>query len=1231
MKNQEVKIKKTFLLSPLQLGMIYECMESPQDNMYINQIKFSNLYNKNCIEKAIDILNKRYPILTSNILYTGILQPRLVIFENKDISFKYIKKDNINIEDTGEEYVRHIIKDEAAIEIDFQRKPLFRVVYCELDGMMDSVIWTYHHIILDGWSVKILANEFINIWKKLINDEEINDEDLKDAVNNSCDIYESYIAWLNNQDKDKSLYYWKNVLEGYSNSNILPMCSYVPKDKKIYESYNETVSSEITDMMDKLSRKYNVTFSNILETAWGLLLSQYSGVDDVVFGKVVSGREAPVKNIDEQVGFFINTVPVRINKVSCNRLIDIVKATKKQGIESGEFSYCPLVEIQSVSEQKELINTIFVYENYYEEYDVHDISLENAYNTGDKSLLNDNEIIITSLKMKDITVEEMCDSTSYPLALYVSLHGKRLNVKITYNLSIYDKYKIINIYKRFIDIVHSIVINPNAEVSQLNICTKEEENKILNDFNATVKEYPCNKTVIDLFEEQVKKTPDNIAVRYGEDKMTYAVLNHKANRLAKRLKEFGVGKNDLVPLVTQRSIEMIVGIYGVLKASGAYVPIDLDYPEERVSFILDDCNAKVVLSYRAELKTIIPIINLEETESYVGDGENLPKESGPESLIYCMYTSGTTGKPKGVMNINKGLVNLLCYMQEIYPLAEEDVILQKTSYVFDASFWELTWWGVTGASVALIPPRGEKDPTIIYDEIVKYGVTTLQFVPSMLNMFLTYLDGCMEKCNFSKIKYIFSIGEALNVNTVNKIRDIIDIKNKNIKLINQYGPTEASVAVTYFECKQKANMVPIGKPMSNIQIYILNQKRLCGIGIPGELYIAGDGLALGYLNRKELTDEKFKPTLYGNGKMYSTGDMARWLPDGNIEFLGRIDEQVKIRGCLVELGEIENQICKIKDVKACAVISKADDRGIKSIYAYLVSDSSIDILQIKKNLGKFLPEYMIPAYIGQIEKIPVTINGKLDKKALPEINGTSNKEYVAPRSDIEKTISGIYSKILCVEQVGIDDSFFELGGHSLRAILLINRIEDETGIRLAVHDIFEYPSVRELAKKIVLTTKKNQEKIPKAQEKEYYAMSSTQKRIYIVSQIDNSSLAYNIPEMFRLNGKVDESKMKNAVIEMIHKYEIFRTEFISRAGELLQRIKADVEPDYEYVKFDDRIDSLIMKEFIRPFDLEKAPLFRVRVVCKEQCSLLLLDAHHIVSDEMSMRNFLVELSKLYNS
>jgi D-alanine--poly(phosphoribitol) ligase subunit 1 len=517
-------------------------------------------------------------------------------------------------------------------------------------------------------------------------------------------------------------------------------------------------------------------------------------------------------------------------------------------------------------------------------------------------------------------------------------------------------------------------------------------------FNDTYREFRDNITIQELFEEQVLLRGSETAVlcdhgkSFNERKfLTYDELNNLSNKLARKLRENGVTADKVVGIYADRSFAMIIGIFGILKAGGAYLPISPDYPAERISYMLSDSSAEILLvqdSTRNKYYFEGIVLNLEDQDLYSGSGENLPLINGPQNLAYVIYTSGSTGRPKGVMIEHRSLVNRLSWMQNAYPIETEDVILQKTPFYFDVSVWELFWWAVTGAKMCLLRPGGEKMPLIIANTIKQYNVSTLHFVPSMLNVFLEYLEGkdILQIQKLSTVRKVFSSGEALSVSHVKKFNNIIG-QHTGARLINLYGPTEATVDVSHYECPSDNTFdkIPIGKPIDNIKFFIVKNKKLVPAGETGELCIAGVGLARGYINNLELTDEKFvdNPFIPGT-KMYRTGDIARWLPDGNIEYLGREDHQVKIRGLRIELGEIESTIREFNNVLDCIVTIKKHSENVILIIAYIVIKNNFDQDELKNYLKKYLPDYMIPNQYIVLKQIPLLPNGKADRKSLPE-------------------------------------------------------------------------------------------------------------------------------------------------------------------------------------------------------------------------------------------------------
>ncbi|MBQ9894376.1 MAG: amino acid adenylation domain-containing protein [Ruminococcus sp.] len=1119
--------------------------------------------------------------------------------ENGEIVMKIHSSCRIKIKhmESSEDHVK-LIQD-SLTKFDLSKAPLVEVIIVKHENE-DVLIFHFHHIIADGMSMSNFNQEFMALYenKKI--------PELKKQ-------YSGYVDYENKLMTDKWISdrreFWLNELEDCVTGIPLPYDCTPDKATMAGSTYVEYIDKDITGKLKKAAMEQGVSLFMILLSVMDVVLHKISGEKNFVISTPVTTRFAG--GFEDNIGMFTNTMALGCHIGPGESFAKLLKDVKKISLASysrSDYPYNMLINDLDARDEK-AINVNFVYENTDGRDPNHGSDFNLKYIP-----------FVKPVQENELSIE------------FLEGNGE-IEVQIGYQTDLFKEETIARIFGYIKNIVNIITENQDVRITDIDILSDEEKQLILNNFNATEKEYPRDKTVAELFEEQVKKTPDNIALVFEDKKLTYSELNSRANSLAHKLRELGVKPDDFVAIIADRSLEMICGIYGIIKSGGAYVPIDPTYPEDRIAFMLEDCQPKAVLKYTTESITInneIPVIDLSESEVWEGASDDLETVNKPEDAIYCIYTSGTTGKPKGVINRNYGLINRIMWMNSRYPIGTGDTILQKTTFTFDVSVWEIIWWSIVGARAALLIPGGEKEPDTICDTIEKYEVTTMHFVPSMLSMFEEYVQetvGAAEK--LKSLKNVFASGEALKKVHVDNFYKIAESAGLGMKLANFYGPTEASIDVTYYDCVvEDRNSVPIGKPIDNTQIYIVNGKNLCGIGIPGELCIAGDGLARGYLNRPELTAEKFADNLFGEGKMYHSGDLARWLSDGNIEYLGRIDDQIKIRGQRLELGEIDAKIREIENIKDCAVIAKADSTGDKAIYAYYTSDSEVSVSEIKDRLSESLPEYMMPAYMMQIEAIPVTRNGKLDKRALPEIEARATKEYIAPRNEIEEKICNIFSEILNVEQVGVKDSFFELGGHSLRATRLVNRIEAETGTRIALKDVFSHPTVEQLA---VLAGAESEEyiPIPKSEEKEYYPMSSPQKRTYLIQQMQPESVTYNMPANLKLTGEVRPDDLRAALQEMTERHEILRTEFLMIDGDPVQKILDHVEADFEYVVSSES-DEKLMKDFLKPFDLASGKLVRVKLVNKGKYYLMMLDMHHIVGDGMSMNTFTTELIALYN-
>ena len=1024
-------ISDIYELTPMQEGMLYHNLLDNKASKYIiqNVFNINGIIDEKYIQDSLRLLTQRHDVLRTAIMHEKSEKPLQVILKNREIEYQRIDLSSLSIDEKSEQ-IRKLTREEVERGFDLQQDSLVRIILIRYDNISSKVIWTMHHIIVDGWCLPILFGDFIRYYEMLRSGK--TEEAIEEAVEKEkkeIGKYSEYITWLEKQNKGLALDYWREELNGYEGfADIEPIEEIADTDETV-RVMEFQLNKKATERLQKYAIKNKITMNIIAETTWGIVLQWYNGTDDVVFGKVVSGRNADVLGIDKIVGLFINTVPCRVNSrrgMSVNELLKEMQCKSNEGI---NYSYTSLTDIQEETEQRhDLIKTLFAYENYY-------ISEESQKN-------------LTSIEM-----ESAREETNYGMNITTFISGSHLCMRVTYNPKKYSIRDIDILYKRIVRVLEQIAEQPNALIEELEIATEEERRLILGEFNDTKAEYPKDKTVVELFEEQVERTPENIALVYEDEEVTYRELNAKANQLARRLRELGVGPDDFVAVIAERSIEMIVGIYGVIKAGGAYVPIDPTYPNERIRYMLEDCRPKAILLYGAEIETEIPVIDLASSQVFTGVAENPERINKPEDLVYCIYTSGTTGNPKGVLIQNRALNNYLQYARINY-LDEKINIPFFTNYSFDLTGTSLFLSILFGGKLEVILDEVSADPEKI---LRTTGYTFMKMTPLHLKMCV----GAKEKVHMNGLKSIIVGGENFKSSIA---FDILENYGEHIEIHNEYGPTEATIGCCDYVYSQsdKDLYVPIGRPISNTQIYIMNGDRLCGIGIPGELCIAGDGLARGYLNQPELTAKKFVKNPFGEGQMYRSGDLARWMVDGNLECLGRIDEQVKIRGFRVELGEIESKLREIEGIKDTAVIVREDGNGEKAIYGYVVSDNPFSVNEIREQLSKTLPNYMMPTYLTQIEKLPITRNGKLDKRALPEIEAKSGKEYVEPQDEAEATLCRAFEEVLGIDKVSVKDNFFDLGGHSLRAIKLEVKLQ-RLYKNVTIRDIYKYPTVERLA------------------------------------------------------------------------------------------------------------------------------------------------------------------------
>ncbi|WP_080497089.1 non-ribosomal peptide synthetase [Bacillus wiedmannii] len=1208
-KLEKKNIEDIYPLSPLQEGMLFHYLDKPDSKLYYEQLVLTLVgdIDSNLFGKAWQLVTKSNEILRTIYRWDKLATPLQIVLKEHPLPITEHDLASEADEERKHHSLEQIKMSDKIRHIDISSEP-YRITLCKLETGLYQMFLTNHHILLDGWSNGILLKEFFQTYNALHDGQEP-----RVIVKNK---YKKFLEWNRQQDQSEQKDFWGRYLKGFDTKTLLPISSKMDKNISKPSRYSITLSAETNRQMQKAVRELKTTTATILYTAWGILLQRYNNTLDAVFGTTISGRNARVEGLDNMVGLFINTPPLRVKTERNERVYDLVKKVEA-GIREREFyENTPLVDIKSYSEveaQGSLFDSILVIENY---------PLEKQLMEGK-----------SGLKVIDYSIFEQ---TNFDLTVEIELFDD-IQIRFTYIEGLFDAVVVQRMAKHFLNILEAMIGNYDLLISEIDILTEDEERQIKIEFNDTTVEYPKSATIHELFEYQVEKMPEHIAAMCGDDKLTYRELNERSNQLARILRSKGVGRDTIVALIAERSLSMITAIMAIIKAGGAYLPIDPKIPKDRIQFILEDSGADLLLTQKHLIDHYsfdVQMIDVDESALYEGDSSNLHPIGTSEDLAYVIYTSGSTGKPKGAMIAHYSLVNRINWMQKEYPIHESDVIMQKTPCTFDVSVWEMFWWAITGATVCFLEPEGEKDPRTIVECINKYDVSTMHFVPSMLNIFLDYIEDMDGLAKLESLKKVFCSGEALLAKQAEKFNKLF-YETTQARLINLYGPTEAAIDVSYFNCStgDKLDIIPIGKPIDNIQLYIVdNVGKLQPIGVAGELCIAGEGLARGYLNRSELTTEKFVSNPFTRGtKMYRTGDLARWMADGNIEYLGRLDHQVKIRGVRIELGEIEKQLVDHPDVKEAAVIVKKDDSESSYLCAY-VTVGEVSIRELKKFLAKRLPSHSIPSFFVRMEKLPLSPNGKLDRKELPEpdLVTSMSVEYVEPSAELEKELAAIWQQVLGVKPIGIDHDFFELGGHSLRAMTVASKIHKELEVPVTVSLIFENPTIRELAKAIENADTNKYIALQPVEIRETYPVSSAQKRLYILSQMEESNTNYNMSGAVLIEGELNRERFETTLQRLIQRHEGLRTSFDNKKGEIVQRVhdKADIKLGISQAE-EHEIPEL-MKQFVRPFDLSQAPLLRCQLVATAQNKhVLLFDMHHIISDGVSLSIFTQDFIDLY--
>jgi amino acid adenylation domain-containing protein len=1159
-----------------------------------------------------------------------ILDERPVQKIHRDVEFNielYDLTAKAREETRRENEIHHFIRP-----FDFSQAPLLRVRVLKMSQEESLLLFDLHHIITDGTSQMILTGEFMSLYAG------------KKYLPHRLQ-YKDYSEWQNSQAMKEAIKqqeaYWLQAFEGE-----IPLLN-MPADypRPMIQSFEGSVvgfeiSEEESNRLYEIAHEESATLFMALLAAFSIFLAKITGQEDTVVGTPTAGRRHA--DLERIIGMFVNTLALRNfpspEKNAAHFLIEVKERTL-EAFENQDYQFEDLVEKAAVARdmsRNPLFDVMF--------------ALQNVLDTPAAGEIKD-------LKIKAYDYENKV--SKFDLTLTAIETGKNLYFSFEYCTKLFKRETIKRFIHYFKRVISSVIKNPGGKISGIEIITQEEKNQILYDFNDTNLKYPGDQTMHQLFEAQVEKFPGKTAVVFKESQLTYHELNRQTNRLAGHLRRKGVRPDTTVGIMVERSLEMIVCVMAVLKAGGAFLPVDPLYPDQRIGYMLENSGAHLLLT-QGDFKNrtnpgceIMDIHDLRLSREY---DCNLEPISKPGDLAYLIYTSGSTGKPKGVMVENNQYINAVFAWRNEYRLTEMEIhLLQMAAFSFDVFAGDLARVLPNGGRLVICPEDVRLDLDSLYRLIREHRISLFESAPALIFPLMEYVYENQLEIDHLKLLILGS-----DTCPLEDFKKLVSRFGERMQIINSYGVTEATIDASCYKANA-ANIhltgsVPIGKPLSNVKLYVKDSSgKLQPVGFAGELHIGGNGVARGYLNNPALTAEKFNTSdkSYGTYISYKTGDLAKWLPDGNIEFLGRMDEQVKIRGFRIELGEIENRLLNHNKIDEALVIAKEGKEGDKCLCAYIAARSmelgawSEIAAELREYLSYSLPDYMIPAYFIQIDRIPLTPNGKVDRKALPEPEIKAGKQYVAPRNETEKKLVEIWSEVLGIQEsiangigigIGIDDNFFHLGGHSLKATLMVAKVHKELNVKIPLSEVFKTPFIRGLAAYLGQARKDQYVSLGPVEEKEYYALSSAQKRLYFLQQMDLQSTSYNMPFVLPIGKNIEKSKLVSAFKKLIARHESLRTSF-ERVDEVpVQKVHKVYEVEFKMEYYDlsksegnsPGSEIIVQNSFMRAFDLSQAPLMRSGLIKSADSNYIwMVDIHHIVSDGTSHTILAEDFISLY--
>ncbi len=1142
-------------------------------------------------------------------------------------SLPWAEADLRGLGEAGEEESRLAVSVAARRPFDLRAGPLLRGLLLRLDEREHVLLLTIHHVVFDGWSISLLIRELDALYRAALAGEAAHLPPLPIQ-------YADFALWQRQWEAagglDAQLGYWRRQLAGVD--ELLPLPTDRPRpavQTHAGATRSGRLEPELAHRLRRLARAQGTTLFVVLLAAFQGLLHRLTGSPAIAVGTPIANRNQV--ETDGVIGFFVNTLVMRAEVSGDLRFRELVARVREVALGAYAHQDLPFEKLVEALQPRRDLSRPPLFQVL--------LAFRNTPKAG---------FALPGLDVEMLPLD--AGVTQFDLTLSMSEDGETIPIDLVYNLDLFDPPTASRLLGYFRNLLAALGGSGERRVGELPLLTAAEAHQSLREWNDTGTGYGAGGTPLhELVAAQAARSPDRTALVFGGACLTYGELDARANRLAHHLVHLGVKTESRVGLAVERSFDMVIGILGILKAGGAYVPFDPHGPAERLARMVDDARIEALLTEDGAIgrlpRTAVPVVCLDTGWAEVAQYPIFAPAIAvaADQLAYVIFTSGSSGRPKGAMNTHRGVCNRLLWMQATYALTAADRVLQKTPASFDVSVWELFWPLLTGACLVVARPQGHQDPAYLARTMAAAGITTVHFVPSMLQAFLAE-DLPAGAC----LRRLICSGESLSPELARRASARF---GETVELHNLYGPTEAAVDVTAWACPAAADLhsVPIGRPIANLRVHVVDGgRRPVPIGVCGELLIGGVGLARGYLRRPDLTAERFVPDPFGAAgeRLYRTGDLARLLPSGVIEILGRIDQQVKIRGVRIELGEIEAALERAPAVRAAAVLARPDRTGESTLMAWVAVDGPPPgVAELRDFLRRQLPEVMVPALFTFVEALPLNANGKLDRKALARTEAAAASAEApceAPRTPTEEILTELWLEVLGRDRIGVCESFFDLGGHSLRATQVMSRVREVLGVDLPVRALFEAPTVALLAARI----ERARGSVPPAPpivavpRQGELPLSFAQQRLWFLDRLEPESPAYHVPAAARLDGPLAPGVLTSALGQLARRHEALRTTFPESDGVPFQRIAGDFHPflpviDLEGLPAAARETEALRvatAEARRPFDLAAGPLVRSRLLrLGRREHILSATLHHIVSDGWSIELLLGELARLYGA